>query len=80
MDLLGKDLESDMLTLAVPLSREVGEGLPKVREFWWELSLGSYRGIGAEFIRRGIATRYEKRAANYRAMVVVAALMIWLSS
>ena len=25
---------------------------------------------------RGIATRYEKRAANYRAMVVVAALMI----
>src|SRR5215203_1182869 len=71
---------ADMLTLGVPLSREVGEGLPKVREFWWELSLGSYRGIGAEFIRRGIATRYEKRAANYRAMVVVAALMIWLSS
>ncbi len=29
---------------------------------------------------RGIATRYEKRAANYRAMVVIAALMIWLSS
>ena len=27
---------------------------------------------------RGIATRFEKRAANYRAMVVVAALMIWL--
>ena len=80
MDLLCKDLESDMLTLAAPLSREVGEGLPKVREFWWELSLGSYRGIGAEFIRRGIATRYEKRAANYRAMVVIAALMIWLSS
>jgi hypothetical protein len=69
-----------MLTLGAPLSREVGEGLPKVREFWWELSLGSYRGIGAEFIRRGIATRYEKWAANYRAMVVIAALMIWLSS
>jgi hypothetical protein len=80
MDLLGKDLESDMLTLAAPLSREVGEGLPKVREFWWELSLGSYRGMGAEFIRRGIATRYEKWAANYRAIVVIAALMIWLSS
>ena len=80
MDLLCKDLESDMLTLAAPLSREVGEGLPKVREFWWELSLGPYRGIGAEFIRRGIATRYEKWAANYRAMVVIAALMIWLSS
>ena len=29
---------------------------------------------------RSIATRYEKRAANYRAMVVIAALMIWLSS
>lgn len=27
---------------------------------------------------RGIATRFEKRAANYRAMVIVAALMIWL--
>src|SRR5215207_3879459 len=42
---------ADMLTLGVPLSREVGEGLPKVREFWWELSLGPYRGMGAEFIR-----------------------------
>ena len=29
---------------------------------------------------RGIATRYEKRAANYRAAVVIAALMIWLTS
>ena len=29
---------------------------------------------------RGVATRYEKRAANYRATVVIAALMIWLSS
>ncbi len=29
---------------------------------------------------RGIATRYEKRAVNYRAMVVIAALMIWLMS
>jgi len=29
---------------------------------------------------RGIATRYEKRACNYRAMVVIAALMIWLTS
>ena len=30
--------------------------------------------------RRGIATRYEKRAVNYRAAVVIAALMIWLAS
>ena len=29
---------------------------------------------------RGLATRYEKRAANYRAMVVLAALMIWLGT
>ena len=29
---------------------------------------------------RGLATRYEKRAANYRALVVVAALMLWLRS
>jgi transposase len=28
---------------------------------------------------RGIATRYEKRAVNYQAMVVIASLMIWLS-
>ncbi len=28
---------------------------------------------------RGIATRYEKRAVNYRAAVVIVALMIWLS-
>ncbi len=29
---------------------------------------------------RGIATRYEKRAANFRAMVVIAATVIWLTS
>jgi transposase len=28
---------------------------------------------------RGVATRYEKRALNYRAMVVIAALMLWLA-
>lgn len=28
---------------------------------------------------RGVATRYEKRALNYRAMVVIASLMIWLA-
>jgi transposase len=27
---------------------------------------------------RGLATRYEKRAANYRAMVVIASIVIWL--
>jgi len=29
---------------------------------------------------RGIATRYEKRALNYRAMVVIAAILIWQHS
>jgi transposase len=29
---------------------------------------------------RVIATRYERRAANYRAMVVIASLMMWLPS
>jgi transposase len=29
---------------------------------------------------RGIATRYEKRAVNYRAAVVIASLMIWLTT
>jgi transposase len=29
---------------------------------------------------RGIATRYEKRAVNYRAAVVIAALMTWVAS
>jgi transposase len=28
---------------------------------------------------RGLATRYEKRAANYRAMVVIASLVLWLA-
>ena len=28
---------------------------------------------------RGIATRYEKRAVNYRAAVIIAALMLWLA-
>jgi transposase len=29
---------------------------------------------------RGVATRYEKRAVNYRAAVVIAALMTWVAS
>jgi transposase len=29
---------------------------------------------------RSVATRYEKRATNYRAMVVIASLMLWLNS
>ena len=29
---------------------------------------------------RGIATRYEKRASNYRAMVLIASLMVWLAT
>jgi transposase len=29
---------------------------------------------------RGLATRYEKRAVNYRAMVVIASVVIWLDT
>ncbi len=29
---------------------------------------------------RAVATRYEKRAVNYRAVVVIASLMLWLAS
>jgi transposase len=29
---------------------------------------------------RGLATRYEKRAVNYRALVVIASIVIWLDS
>lgn len=29
---------------------------------------------------RGLATRYEKRAVNYRAMVVIASITLWLPS
>jgi transposase len=28
---------------------------------------------------RGVATRYEKRAVNYRAVVLIAALLLWLT-
>jgi transposase len=37
------------------------------------------RGINNRKLWRSIATRYEKRALNYRALVVLAALMIWLT-
>jgi transposase len=29
---------------------------------------------------RGLATRYAKRAANYRAMVVIASVVLWLDA
>jgi transposase len=36
------------------------------------------RGIGALKQWRGVATRHEKRAANSRAVVVIAALVLWV--
>lgn len=36
------------------------------------------RGINRLKQLRAIATRYAKRSANYRAMVVIASMMIWL--
>ena len=29
---------------------------------------------------RAVATRFEKRAVNYRAMVVIASLLIWIEA
>lgn len=29
---------------------------------------------------RGLATRYEKRAVNYRAMLVLASIVLWLGT
>ena len=45
------------------------EGEPKV-----EISVGRLKQW------RSVATRYEKRAVTYRAMVVIATLMVWLPS
>jgi transposase len=43
---------------------------------------GSWKTVSSRFYRlkqwRRIATRYEKRAANYVAMVTVAAILLWL--
>jgi transposase len=36
------------------------------------------RGINRLTQWRGLATRYEKRAVNYRAMVVIASIVLWL--
>jgi transposase len=41
---------------------------------------GVARGINRLKQWRGLATRYEKRAANYRALVVIASIVIWLDS
>ncbi|CAA9311156.1 MAG: Mobile element protein [uncultured Gemmatimonadaceae bacterium] len=38
------------------------------------------RGIGTLKRWRGVATRHEKRAVNYRAAVVVSAVLVWLAS
>ena len=42
----------------------------------WKLRTGApWRGL-KQF--RAVATRFDKRAVNYRAMVVLASLLIWL--
>ena len=41
---------------------------------------GVERCVGRLKQWRSVATRYEKRAVNYRAMVVIASLMMWLPS
>jgi hypothetical protein len=34
--------------------------------------------LRAAFTWRGLATRHEKRALNYRAMLVLASIVLWL--
>jgi transposase len=40
---------------------------------------GVERGIDRLKQWRGVATRFEKRADNYRAMLTIASLMLWLA-
>jgi len=54
------------------------------RPLLFEADLYAKRNVAERCVNRlkqwrGIATRYEKRAANYRAMVLIASLMIWLA-
>jgi transposase len=48
----------------------------RVATSWSTASTGSSSGVAW----RGVATRYEKRAVNYRAMVVLASIVLWLDS
>jgi len=54
------------------------------RPLLFEADLYAKRNVAERCVNRlkqwrGIATRYEKRAASYRAMVLIASLMIWLA-
>lgn len=56
-----------------------------VRALVFEKAIYARRNVEERCINRlkqwrGLATRYEKRAANYRAMVVIASIIIWLDS
>ena len=64
--------------------RERREGRPG-RKPGFEKALYAKRNVVERCVNRlkqwrGIATRYEKRAINYRAAVVIASLMIWLTT
>jgi len=68
-----------LLALEPPQARESRDvGAPgKIGEEGGE---PGHRGINRLKQWRGLATRYEKRAVNYRAMVVIASIAIWLGS
>ncbi len=81
--MLGKDLEDGAVN-------DVNDELrPALWEACPKFLRGNAQGIEASGKRlelainrlkqwRGLATRYEKRAVNYRAMLVLAAIVMWL--
>jgi transposase len=60
-------------------ARRPGRGLACDRETYRRRNVVE-RGINRLKQSRAIATRYAKRAANYRAMVVLASILIWIGS
>jgi transposase len=64
---------------------QVGRALRLGRPLAFDQAIYARRNVVERCINqikqwRGLATRYEKRAVNYRAMLVLAAIIIWLDS
>lgn len=57
----------------------VGGRAPRFEKAVYRLRSWAERGVNRLKQWRGIATRYEKRAHNYLALVQIASIMIWLA-